>query len=116
MKLDRQIPENAGRGKYALVRMRDVSRILREGSPPAKQMINNALNVLLSAGVLDYGEANTPGEFFVIRLRDKFARAALGSYGINAIDEGGEFAEFGQEVLKLADRAGAKSPFSKLPD
>lgn len=116
MKLDRNIPENKGRNKYAVVSMRRVSQIKREGSPETREAINNALAVLFMNGVLNYGDANTEDEFFVIMLKDGFADAALSAYSLRAIGAGGEFVEYAMEVQALAKRSGVYSPFKKLPD
>ena len=108
MKLDRNVAGNKGRGKYALLLLRKL--------PDNRVDIAKAIELLESEGIIDWGDRQTPGEFFVIRLRDRFAGAALNAYAFNAISHGGEFAEFGEEVRELADRAGIGSPFEKLPD
>jgi hypothetical protein len=116
MKLDRNIVNNQGRNKYAVVSMRRVAKMKRDGSPETREAINNALAVLFSNGVLNYGDANTEDEFFVIMLKDRFADVAICAYAARAITEGGEFTEYGREVMDLALRAGIYSPFAKLPD
>jgi hypothetical protein len=112
MKLDRNNPERRGRNKYAVVSMRRVANINAEASPATREAVNNALGVLFSTGVLNYGDANTDREFFV----DRFADMAIGAYALRAMEQGGEFAEYGREVMKLAERSGVYSPFKKLPD
>lgn len=59
---------------------------------------------------------STPGsadEFFVIKLSDPNAEAALRAYA-NSVR--GRDAQFAAEVDDLADRAGKNSPFCKEPD
>jgi hypothetical protein len=117
MKLDRNNPDRKGRNKYAVVSMRRFAKINEEAPPATREAVNNAMGVLFSAGVLNYGDVNTDREFFVIMLKDRFADAAIGAYAMRAVAQGGEnFLEYGREVQKLADRAGVYSPFNKLPD
>ena len=117
MKLDRNNPERQGRNKYAAVSMRRVADIKSDTNRPDRiEAINNALAVLFSAGVLNYGEANSDKEFFVIMLKDRFSDMAIGAYALRAMAQGGEFAEYGREVMKMAERSGVYSPFNKLPD
>lgn len=112
MKLDR----NIGRpdGKYALILNRKLDEIRAQN--PSQSLppdITMALAVLRGAGVIDDGPKGSPGEFFVIRLRDKYAPAALHCYSMEA--EADDM-EYGREVLELASRAGRHSPFCKRPD
>ena len=86
MKLDRN--ENPdGKGKYALLNLR-TDRI-------------------------EWGWMGTHDEFFVIKLRDKHAPAALKAYAESIIHDDQEFAE---EVMELAMRAGTNNPYCKEPD
>ncbi len=111
MKLDRNTNET-GQGKYALLKMRDLylfePQSLNDPSP-----IGDALELLASNGLLDYGEAGTEREFFVIRLRDKYAAAALFAYAEAARADDGEYAD---EIIELALHSGENSPFCKVPD
>lgn len=113
MKLDRNINPD-GAGKYALLKLR-VLDDCREGPfrdlPPH---LADAIHALEAAGILDWGLHGTEGEFFVIRLKDKYAQGALAEYA-HACELDGEF-EFGREVRSLAGRAGKDSPFCKRPD
>lgn len=108
MKLDRNIVGNQWRGKYALILLRqvelpfttdcDLDATMRVASVPEK--------------AIDYGD--TPeNEFFVIRLRDKFAADALSAYACAALTAGET--EFAEEVQKLADKA-RNHPSKKQPD
>lgn len=122
MKLDRNT-NKGGSGKYALVKMRRV-RELREALDHQRQtfgqssdlsyeIVRNSIATLADFGVLDDSEAESEGEFFVIRLRDKYAREALIAYAFAANVDDPEYAD---EVMALAARAGPNSPFMKRPD
>ena len=85
MKLDRNSNPD-GKGKYTL--------------------INNRTNKV------EYGD--TPeDEFFVIKLKDKYANAALAAYSDAARADDPEYAD---EVLRLALRAGVHHTLCKMPD
>ena len=104
MKLDRNINAN-GRGKYALLKLRN----LRAGDTS----VDAALRTLDEAGILDWG--STPEtEFFVMRLKDKYARIPLHAYSDEAFRDGEK--EYAAEVGAMAMRAGTHSPFCKKPD
>jgi hypothetical protein len=111
VKLDRNINET-GQGKYALIKMRDLALFephsLNDPSP-----IGDALELLHKNGLIDYGEQHTEREFFVIRLRDKYAADALFAYAKAARADDGEYAD---EICEMALRAGDDSPFCKKPD
>jgi hypothetical protein len=111
MKLDRNEQPN-GRGKYALLLMRKVEQYTTDSITESNPVLD-AIWLLESEGLIDWGEAGTEREFFVIRLRDKFAGAALSRYAAVAASEDAEYA---QEVAGLAHRAGENSPFCKTPD
>lgn len=101
MKLDRN--ENPdGRGKYALVRLRGLT------SDDAKHLL-----ALSNSGCVDFGAPKEKDEFFVIKLRDKYARPALYSYAARAEKDDPEYAA---EVAEMAQRSGINSPFCKAPD
>jgi hypothetical protein len=105
MKLDRNILGNGGRGKYALLLLRNVDA--------ADSKVSRALETLEDAGVLDWGDAKTEREFMVIRLKDKYARAALLAYAEEAQKEDAEYAA---EIYGLASRSGELSEWCKKPD
>lgn len=116
MKLDRNITANVGKGKYAVVRLRNI----REGSAAYR-----ALKMLELHGHLDWGIVGHPDEFFVIKLRDEFANSALAGYADAVMDAGQkepdlakakELAQWALEVQALGHRAGPLSPFCKRPD
>lgn len=106
MRLDRNLAENKGRGKYALLLLR--SPRLRD------DRVSEAINILYESGVLDWGEAETSSEFFVIRLKDENAHAALAAYAAKARQNGDK--EWAGEVDELVERAGPFSQFCKKPD
>ena len=107
MRLDRNFNSV---GKYAIIDMRRV-RELRMAIPD--EGITEALTILKSYGVLQYGEPGTEHEFFVLKLKDKYADEALEAYAAMAIEDDPEYAA---DVRALADRAGSNSPFCKKPD
>lgn len=106
MKLDRT---TTSPGKYSLILNRKLDGLEGEKRAQAEA----ALDTLDALGVIDASPAESPGEFFVIRLRDQYARGALLSYAAHAMKRNTEYAT---AVLALANRAGDKSPFCKLPD
>lgn len=114
MRLDRNIAGNGGRGKYALLKLREINAP-RDLSNYAhyKTRIAAAIALLEEVGILDWGEARTDREFFVVRLKDHFALPALKAYAAAAEDH--DF-EYGTQVRELAMRSGKYSEFCKLPD
>ena len=113
MRLDRNINEG-GRGKYALLKLRKLDDFRDPADPFAEvaPKIANAITTLADAGILDWG--NKPdSEFFVMRLKDKYAADALEAYAAAAIEDDPEYAG---EVRDMADRAGPHSPWCKKPD
>lgn len=114
MRLDRNIPGNDGRGKYALLLMRRLAEFDDQkafgGLDPK---IAAALKTLEDAGLIDYGEEGSASEFFVIRLKDRSADFALMAYAAAAgrVDK-----EYGRDVFELAFRSGFFSEFCKDPD
>jgi hypothetical protein len=109
MKLDRNIN---GRGKYAIVNLREIERIggVARGHNPD---IAHALRILETNDLIEYGEVGTENEFFVIKLKDKNAAAGLAGYASKAQEDDPEYA---YEVSELADRAGENHPNCKKPD
>lgn len=105
MKLDRNMPGNLGRGKYALLLMREID--------PDDDDVDRALRLLEGRGLIDYGEHGTESEFFVIRLKDRYAHDALFAYARAAQQHDREWS---QEVREMANRAGLFSDWCKDPD
>jgi hypothetical protein len=106
MKLDRNTNPD-GRGKYALITLRGIDPI------KGTTFDNNENPCLVIDGAnVDFGD--TPEtEFFVIRLKDKYAEAALRAYGEAALLDGDE--EYASEIFSLAHKA-EKHPNKKRPD
>lgn len=113
MKLDRNIQGNEGRGKYALLKLRELALCEPQETFAAPTEIEKAVKTLEDAGVIDWGEAETESEFFVIRLKDRNARAALEAYARECSKTDLTFAH---EVNELASRAGPNSEWCKEPD
>lgn len=86
MKLDRNV-NPTGRGKYALINLR--------------------------TNKVEWGTTEAD-EFFVIKLKDKYARDALEAYAWAARQDGEE--EWFDEVIGLARRSGEFHPLCKKPD
>lgn len=113
MKLDRNIEGNEGRGKYALLLLRRLSKLQDETWGTLPKGVHNAIRCLENAGLIDWGRTGAPSEFFVIRLKDIFADAALSAYAEAAKEMDPEWA---QEVEQLARRAGVFHPNRQQPD
>lgn len=119
MKPDRNI-NGDGRGKYALILLRNMPT-----DDGAKAQVMRAIDILDAQGMLDYGEAESPSEFFVMRLKDRFAGDGLRAYS-EAVAKAAQqehdqvksqnLYQWSIEVLKLSGRAGDMSPFCKTPD
>ena len=115
MKIDRNIDGNEGRGKYALLKLRDLEACRETGAfGGLPKPLLDAIDTLQRAGLIEWGAPETEGEFFVLKLRDAFAEPALVMYANTAMMAGDK--EYAREVKALADRSGARSPFCKRPD
>lgn len=112
MKLDRSAT-NDGRGKYGLIKARRLARLTATHSPGVVSEIEHAIAVLEAAELIEWGLPGSAEEFFVMKLKDKWAGSSLATYAQQAISEGET--EFGAEVLGLAARS-AGHPLSKKPD
>jgi uncharacterized membrane-anchored protein len=108
MKLDRNDPANMGAGKYALINMRRYRALDAEAAREARDMLGR----LDALGIIDKGAKGDTDEFFVIKLKDKYAPAALTAYANAAVDDDKEWAT---QVLALASRA-EHHPDKKTPD
>lgn len=113
MKLDRNINDD-GLGKYALLKLRRL-KLYETQAPFSKYApaIQNALELLENEGILDWGRQGTESEFMLIRLKDRYAQAALRAYAEAARQDDPEWAD---EVALMADRSGPASPFCQAPD
>lgn len=108
MKLDRNI-NPSGKGKYALINLRKVP-----SDPHTPQDL--AMSILDNPECVEFGKVGDPDEFWVIKLKDRYAEPALSAYA-DAIecDRDGD-AEYAEEVGILADRSGMNHPLCKRPD
>jgi len=107
MKLDRNI-NPSGRGKYALVKMRELTNREIKSDFSA----TSAVEALAKKGIVDFG--GTPEtDFFVIRLKDKYAGAALEAYA-DSVRKDGDNEEYAKEIYDLALKAQAMK--SRRPD
>lgn len=111
MKLDRNNNPD-GKGKYALVKLRNFPK---QSQMTDREQVFAALDTLATFGMLDYG--STPEtEFMVMRLKDKFSmRGLMGYHHAITLEEKPDM-EYAQEILDMAHRAGPNNPFCKLPD
>ncbi len=110
MDLDRNI-DGTGRGKYGLVNHR---KLLAMPAGSGAGAVKAAVKVLEHFGIIEWGEAGSEHEFFVVKLKDKYADDALHRYAISA-NADGEL-DYARAVDELADRAGPNHPFCKKPD
>ena len=94
MKLDRNISPGHP-GKYALIKLREL--------PPSQPMYVGSGNEMLSVNSTSVDFGDTPDtEFFVIRLKDKYAHAALNAYAAEALKDDSEYALEIRELAKTA--------------
>lgn len=105
MRLDRNTNGN-GKGKYALIKLREIP-----GNPSTPEEL--AAAILANPACVDWGERHSDGEFFLIRLKDRFAPPALHAYS-KAAAEGG-LDQFSLDVYAMALRA-ENHPGKKTPD
>jgi hypothetical protein len=96
LKLDRNAAGNAGRGKYALLLLRKLTADI------PKEVI------------LDWGTRGSESEFFVMRLKDRYAQSGLWNYANVAEHEGNQ--EWAEEVFEMANRSGPSNRWCKVPD
>lgn len=116
MKLDRNINGGEGKGKYALVRLRGI-----ELGSEAMSLLHR----LEDLGHLDWGCVGHHDEFFVVKLRDKFAPGAIKGYA-DAVMEASrkeadpakaqDLAQWAVQVIGMDQRAGDLSLYCKEPD
>jgi hypothetical protein len=116
-KLDRNLNAD-GCGKYGLILNRRLAQIRENSGGDGalclrdRDEVMKAIDLLEKVGIIDWG--TTPdAEFFVIRLKDVHAAAALAAYAEDAAALG-DF-EFAREVVELADKAD-DHPNRKRPD
>lgn len=98
-----------GTCKYALIRL---DKLRSAGYFISIERFGMALAWI--ADFVEYGFPKRQDEFFVIKLQDQNARAALLAYAEEAKKNGDD--QLACEVNELADRAGELSEFVKNPD
>jgi hypothetical protein len=108
MRLDRNLNPD-GKGKYALIKLRVAEPVVIE-SAFAQSGYQKPLRYELDADAVDFGD--TPEtDFFVIRLQDKYAAAALRAY---AMEAGNDDPEYAADIFELVERA--ENMESRRPD
>jgi hypothetical protein len=116
MKLDRDASD-IGMGKYGIVNVRRLKEIFKKltdsRTRDSSTAVEDAFKTLSNAGVITLGTSHSPDEFFLIKLKDKYAKAALEAYAKAAREDDPEYADAVQE---LANRSGASNPYCKKPD
>jgi len=107
MLLDRNVNLD-GKGKYALVRLREIET----GSEAHALLLR-----LYELGCLDWGSRGKDDEFFVIKLKDQFSAPALEAYADAALDEAKSKEDelWSYQVRGLAERAKSHAS-KKYPD
>lgn len=108
MKLDRNINQS-GLGKYALINLR---RLHQDGGNIHWQGEGKYGLVSVPNEYVEFGNG-IHDEFFVIKLKDKYASVTLSAYANAARDDDSEYAD---EIENLARRAGPNHPLCKKPD
>jgi hypothetical protein len=111
MRLDRNINSD-GRGKYALLKL----RALDHANGADLKAVGDAFSVLEKLGILDWGNARTESEFFVLRLKDKYAYRALMAYHYAVTQNDPTDIDYAQDVFDMAKRSGPLNPWCKKPD
>lgn len=111
MKLDRTT-NGTGRGKYGLILARKLAEAERIHGPQTLMEIEHAIKVLETARIIDWGDT-VETEFFVMRLRDKYAAAGLNAYATAAHFDDPEYAG---DINAMVLRSGPRHPNCKVPD
>lgn len=100
VKLDRDINDD-GLGKYAVINLRKLQELC--GNPSTFEWwtpgVAQALKTLEEVGALEWGRTGEQDEFFLIKLKDKYAKHTLEQY---AAAVGCEDEEYSQAVWELA--------------
>lgn len=105
MKLDRNI-NKSGKGKYAVINLRKIPSDPRNAEELANAIKSNPECV-------EFGVVGEKDEFWLIKLRDRFAKDALIAYAdATALFD----LEYSEAVREIAFRSGINNPFCKDPD
>ena len=109
MRLDRNLSPT-GKQKYALIKLRDEEMAKSRGWGVIDEG-GGKKRLAIPQESIDYG--STPDtDFFVIRLKDKYAGPALAAYAAAAMDDDPVYAN---DVMELAKKA-ASHPNKRIPD
>ena len=108
MKLDRNANAD-GKGKYAIINLR-----LIIGNPQTPQEL--AAAILVNPESVEFGRVGSPDEFWVIKLKDRYAGPALERYAESVLRDKYGDREYADEILELANRSGQAHPLCKRPD
>ena len=111
--MDRNLDDNGGLGKYAIINLRRLEAFRNGTFGDLEPGVANALKLLESRGILEWGRVGTEHEFFLIKLKDRNSLAALSGYCNSIFDRDPEFAT---EILEMMTRAGPASKWCKDPD
>ena len=113
MKLDRNVNVDK-RGKYAIINFRTDVKGFEGWQSALTNICRNRLQMftVVPREAVELGES-LETEFFVIKLKDKYAQAALTAYATAAAEDDEEYA---QEIRALATRSGPNRPLCKKPD
>lgn len=107
MKLDRNIT-NPRRGKYALIKLRKSTL-----TPLHVDVAKRAVSLItVEPEAIDFGD-RMDTDFFVIRLKDKYAAPSLFAYADAALADGQN--EYADEIRRLALDA-ENHPHMRIPD
>ena len=130
MKLDRHINPD-GTGKYALVKLRLLTPLLRKGAAEipltkSEERAVRAFAELVKGGYITLGNESPGDQFFVMKYKDQFTAPGLHAYAIaaeaeaNRLDEHAsssglskELREYANEIFieaKQAARVGNRIP------
>jgi hypothetical protein len=108
MKLDRNI-NPSGKGKYAVINLRKIPT-----TPTTPQELATA--ILANPESVEFGAMGSPDEFWLIKLKDRYATPALMGYAMGiAFDDEGD-PEYQAEVIEMGKRSGTMHPLCKRPD
>lgn len=97
-----------GIGKYALL---NLAKGIDSTAPKTLETVIKAIHK--NPKIIEFGLPHSQEEFFVIKLKDKYACAALTAYAYAAEIDDQEYAD---EIKELAKRAGINSLYCKKPD
>lgn len=112
MKLDRNVNKD-GTGKYALIKLREIegAQLVADVRHARSNPLGSPTTLPIPASAIDLGD-EPDTEFFVIRLKDKYAGPALHAYAQSARFDDEEYAG---EIDALAQAADRRMP-KRIPD